>query len=146
MTTLSNRFMTAYPDAYVDQGFTVVKRGRVVYHPTQRMMIRWDRGFNDPVNDDNELIRYGIFPCDVHTSRGGDEWVSNERVATFTKVVSVDEFNTMMASCMQAGYQLLQTDASTDPTLVNTEEPDAQLQSVCDRLRFQRSMRANGFG
>jgi len=146
MINLTDRFLTAYPDAYVDGGFVVVTRGRVIYHPTQRMMMRWDRGFNDPVNDENVLIRYGIYPCEEHTSPNGDTWVSNDRVPTFQKVVSVEEFNTMLAECKKAGYQLLRTDASTDPTLVNSEQPDAELQQVCDRMRFQRSMRANGFG
>jgi len=146
MINLSNQFLSAYPNAVVDNDFVVVKRGRVIYHPTQRMMIRWDRGFNDPANDECELIRYGIFPCDVHTSPNGDEWVSNDRVPTFMKVVSVEEFNTMLSECKKAGYQLLRTDASTDPSLVNSDTPDGELQAVCDRLRFQRSMRANGFG
>ena len=141
---LTEQFLRHYPDAYVDNGFVVVKRGKAVYHPGHRMMIRWDRGFTDHINDENELIRYGVYPCDVHTSPNGDTWVSNERVATFTKVITVDDFNQLMAECQQSGYVLLRCDASTDPTLVSAEA-DAQLQSECDRMAIARTMKANGF-
>lgn len=142
---LSQQFLSVYPDAYIDNGFVVVARRGAVYHPTQRMMIRWDRGFVDHINDENELIRYQVYPCDVHTSPNGDTWVSSDRAATFTKVVSTDDFNQLMAQCQQAGYQILRCDASTDPSLVNSQEPDDQLQSVCDRMAVARTMKANGF-
>jgi hypothetical protein len=141
---LSAQFLRHYPDAYIDNGFVVVKHGKAVYHPGQRMMIRWDRGFNDHINDEHELIRYGVYPCDVHTSPNGDTWVSNERVATFTKVITVDDFNQLMAQCQQSGYVVLHSDASTDPTLVSAKA-DAELQSECDRFRVARTMKANGF-
>ena len=145
MITLSNQFISAYPDSYVDNDFVVTKRCGAVYHPTQRFMVRWDRGFSDPVNDEYELIRYTVYPCDIHEAPNGDQWVSNERTATFSKVLTVAEFNQFSKELQQNGYLLLHVDASTDPSLVTSDKSDAELQSYCDRARFQRSMRANGF-
>ena len=34
------------------------------------MMIRWVKGFVDPVNDTHELIRYSIHPCDCTDDSG----------------------------------------------------------------------------
>ena len=145
MIKLSDSFLRHYPDAYVDNDFVVTKRGRAVYHAGQRMMIRYDVGFSDPVNDEYTSIRYSVYPCDVQTTRSGDQWIASDRNPTFTTVVSVETFNALMVDCQNAGYRVLHCDASTDPRLVSSDTPDERLQSVCDRARCQRMMRANGF-
>lgn len=145
MIRLTKSFLSHYPDAYVDHDFVVTKRGRAIYHPTQRMMLRWDVGFADPVNDPYTLVRYSVYPCDVQTTSTGDEWIASEITPTYTSVVSVESFNRMMRQCLDAGYRVLHCDASTNRDLVTTDAPNERLQSVCDRARFKRTMRANGF-
>ena len=142
MITLTQSFLDAYPDAFVDNDFVVVSPLKSAYHSGQRMMIEWERGFNDPVNDVNELIRYQIYPCDVI-----GEWISHDRKATFTKVVTVEEFNELAKDLMKAGYKMFRCDASTKRRLVNADGPtSAKTQAGLDRLSFARTMKANGFG
>ena len=153
MITLTKRFLRAYPDAYVDNDFVVVStRIKAVYNGQQRMMIRWSRGFNDPVNDPEELIRYTVHPCDVHTSMAGDSWVSHDRTPTFTKVVSVTQFNQLMSECQQNGYTFLKCDASSDRRMVNltpttpaATQRTQDTQNMLNALCVQRSS-TNGFG
>ena len=142
MITLTQKFLDAYPDAFVDNDFVVISPLKAVYHGGQRMMVEWERGFNDPVNDDNELIRYQIYPCDVH-----GEWISHDRRATFTKVVTVEEWNALAQDLMKSGYKMFQCDASTKRRLINSDSPTSEkTQASLDRISFVHTMKANGFG
>ena len=70
--------------------------------------------------------------------------VWHDREATFTKVVSVEEFNTLMKSCQTVGYRVLKCNASTDRQLIN-RPVDPTIQAFYDRMSLARTLRVNGF-
>jgi len=141
--TLSSTFLRAYPEAYINQeGYIIVGKTRMtIYHPTMNFLIRGYRGFKT-TNDESEQIIYGVYPCNEHVGEDGDTWISSDRTPTYTKIVSVEDYNALLKQCMTSGFQVLTCDASTSRELLNAPKINTDLQSNLDRLALERTLNA----
>lgn len=139
--SLTPTFLNAYPEAYINQdGYIVVGTTRMtIYHPTMNFLIRGYRGFKTQ-DDELEQIIYGVYPCNEHIGEDGDTWISSDRTPTYTKIVSVDDYNALLKQCMSNGFRVLNCDASTSRELVHKEAMDTELQAQLDRVSLERTL------